>query len=521
MNNRTGLALVVALFLLAAVMNYSIHYNYPLPLHSDEYDHLAVLHEMQQTGKHVWYDPYIVQKRPAQRNLEINYDIFLYVFGTLTGLQPEHLPLVLPALFSFMLSLSAFVLVFALTKRDLAAFFAGIFVFFLPSNIAFLGYWFLVPMAVGIAAVPILAHAFLKAFNSWSYTLTLYVLIISITFTHVVYITSLLPAFLAFILLSPAEFKNRKNLLKLALGTLLLLGLTVFFVKWNQANPLETILVILNLLVWPYGNHTAEYPLASYLGPTLAFLALAGALYFLLPLLNRALGGLVNRLPLFHSARKTVHYSKFVPLFAVVLLAVRVYADYSGTCLLGPCRRTVPALVTGTLILAAVGFYAFIGFLNKLLLGVSPKPYRVMRAAIFMLVLAFLFHQLLTHPFVFANDPVRGLYHNIETTELPALSWIKEFTEPDTVVFALPWTAKAIYLLADRKVVDTGAARLGTSLATLKDLTNFFLMDCAAKEAVLAKWPNQMIYAGKGYVDCPNLDQVLNSGGNFAYVQNT
>ena len=49
---------------------------------------------------------------------------------------------------------------------------------------------------------------------------------------------------------------------------------------------------------------------------------------------------------------------------------------------------------------------------------------------------------------------------------------------------------------------------------------NFCLVDCAAKEKALAKWPSDLIYAGKGFVDCPNLDQILNSGGNYAYVEN-
>src|SRR3989338_5312993 len=390
MNKRSSLVLVLALFLLAAVMNYSIHYNYPLPIHSDEYDHLAIIREMEDTGKHTWYDPYIVQKRHAQRNLEINFDIFLYVFAALTGLNLEHLPLLLPIFFSFLLSLSSFILVYPPTKRVLAAFFASVFVFLLPNNIAFLGYWFLVPMSIGLAALPLLSHAFLKSFHSWPYTLTLYLFLIALTLTHAVYTASLVPAFLFFLLFSLHEFKNKHNLLKLALGCLLLLGLTAFFVEWNPANPLETLGLIAYLLVWPYGTHTAEYPLTSYLGPVLGALALAGAAYSLFPLLNRFLPALTNRFPLLRSARQTVHHAKYPVLFALLLFGVRVSADYTGTCLLGPCRRTVPGLAILVFILAALGFYAFLVFLNKLLVRVSERPYRIMRAAIFLLVLVFL-----------------------------------------------------------------------------------------------------------------------------------
>ena len=40
---RADIAVIVALFLLSAALNYSMHYNYPLPMHSDEYDHLVSL----------------------------------------------------------------------------------------------------------------------------------------------------------------------------------------------------------------------------------------------------------------------------------------------------------------------------------------------------------------------------------------------------------------------------------------------------------------------------------------------
>ena len=520
MNKRTSILCVLALLLLSAVLNYAIHYNYPLPTHSDEYDHLAIIQEMDNTGKHVWYDPYIVQQRHAQRNLEINYDVFLYVFYALTGLELRYLPMLLPIIFSFLLSVSAFVLVHFLTRRDLAAFFAGIFVLFLSSNIAFLGYWFMVPMAVGIAAVPLLAFAFLRSFHSWAYAFLLYLFLIALTLTHAVYTVSLLPAFLLFLLLSPRETLRPPNLLKLLLGTAILLGLTTFFVQWNLGNFLETLFLIAYMMVWPYGKHTVEYPLNEYLGSLMWLLALAGLLYLALPAFNRRFPAFFERFRVLQSTRKTVHHQKLLILLPLVLLAVRVYADYSGVCLLGPCRRTMPGLAVILLMLAAIGFYSFIAFLNKLLVGVAERPYRILRVAIFLLVLAFLFHQLATDPFRYASDEAKGLYHNIEVEEQPALAWLKDYTEPSTVIFALPWTAKAVYLLAERKVVDTGAARLGSGLASLKDIVNFFLVDCVGKEAALARYPADFIYAGKGYVDCRNLDLIANHGGYFTYVPN-
>ncbi len=274
------------------------------------------------------------------------------------------------------------------------------------------------------------------------------------------------------------------------------------------------------MLVWAYGKYTPDYPLNEYIGYVLGSLALAGVFYLLLPAFNRRFHSVAARFRVFESVRPSGEAQFFLPLLALTLLAVRLYADIGGVCLLGPCRRTVPALALTALLLAAIGFYSFIAFLNRLLASVSPRPYRILRAAIFLLVLVFLIHQLSTHPFHYARDPVRGLYHNIEFDELPAIAWLKARSKPSEVLFALPWTAKAVYLLADRKVVDTGAARLGAGLHGLQDIVNFFLVDCAAKEATLLRRKSDWIYAGKGYVDCPSLDQVLSSGGNYVYVQN-
>jgi len=173
------------------------------------------------------------------------------------------------------------------------------------------------------------------------------------------------------------------------------------------------------------------------------------------------------------------------------------------------------------LIVAGIGFYAFVNFLNKLFANVSEKRLKMMRAAIFLLVLAFLSHQLMVKPFKYADDPVLGLYHNVELDELPALHWMEKYLGKTDTVMALPWAAKAVHVIGQRKVVDTGAARLGRSLAELKDLTEFYLADCDSKFSVLERRAPQVVYAGKGTANCEFLDQAYDAGGVYVYVPNS
>ena len=194
MMKRYEIGVVIALLLLSITMNFVIRQNYSIPIHSDEYDHLAVVSEMQKTNGTVWYDPYIVEKRVAVRNLELNYDIFLLAFVNLTGMDLIKIPIVISMFFTFLMLLGTFVLVNFVTKARTAALFAAIFVLFLHNNIALLGYWFLVPMAVGLATIPIMLYLFLKSLNSWSYTTILFLVLINMTLMHAVYTIIILPA---------------------------------------------------------------------------------------------------------------------------------------------------------------------------------------------------------------------------------------------------------------------------------------------------------------------------------------
>lgn len=510
--------LIVSLLFLSFVMNYSIRYDYPLPHHSDEYDHLAVIQEMENTGKTVWYDPFIIQKRSAIRNLELDYDIFLYVFYALSGLKLEQIPLVVPIIISFLMSISAFVFVRLVTARPLAALFSAIMVFLLPNSIAFLGYWFLVPMAVGLASIPLIAYLFLKSIWSWRYTILLYAALIGLTLTHAVYTVIFLPAILLYFIFYPVHL--RQNLSKVFIGFLILLGLTPWFdIKWDLANMPATFSEILSRLVWAYGEYTPFYPIFQYLGPITIFLFLLGA-YFLFGDFLRRRGYISTLIPQKKSPILRP-YMIFALLMPLTIFLIRFSSDFTNVCLLGPCRRTQPGLAIMLFMVAGIGAYAATKFLARILnLPAFAALGKLFRYLIVATVLMLFMGLLSTMPFIYATDSVRGLYKNIEPRDMPAILWIKDFTENPAPIMALPWSAKAVYVLAKEKVLDTGQARYGTPLELLKDISGFFTSNCSNQKATLDKYKPGLVYGGDGYIDCDALDLIYNKGGTYIYAPN-
>ena len=201
-----------------------------------------------------------------------------------------------------------------------------------------------------------------------------------------------------------------------------------------------------------------------------------------------------------------------------VLFLVRVFADSTGTCLLGPCRRTTPGLAVMALAVAGIGLYSFVRFLHKLIKGEEAGRDRLLSELILLALLAFFAHQLMTEPFARAD----ALYNNIELQEVGALKWISENSSKDAVVMALPWAAKPAYLLAERKVVETGAARLGENLELLQDITDFYGVStsCEQREKTLETRKPDVVYGGEAYIDCKFLDLAYNKGGYYVYYPN-
>lgn len=537
---RSEIAVIAALFLLSIALNYSMHYNYPLPIHSDEYDHLATVAEMERTEGRVLYDPYITQYRFAVRNLELNYDVFLLVFRQFTGIDFTLIPLVIPPILTFLMSLSAFVLVKFLTGKRFAALLSAVFVLFLHNNIAFLGYWILVPMAMGLAAIPVMAYLFLRGMDSWAYFLLLLAVFINITLTHAVYAVIFIPVFALYFISSPRGLK--KNLPKIALGTAVLIALSARFVQWDFINPALTLQRITDFLVWNYGDTTAAYPLIPYVTPLTFTLSLAGLGWLLLPLVRAALAGrktaagsgtaragaketagsrTASALPksdayssALHNAR--MHFPMLVLFFITLLFLVRAYADSSGVCLLGPCRRTTPAFAVMALIAAGIGLFAIINALSKIAAQVPPHASRVLHAIVIFGLAVFLLQQLTAEPYT--NRA--GFYHNIELGEVDAIRWVAKNSHADFVVMALPWAAKPVYLISERKVTETGAARLGASLQSLQDIIDFPTASCEEREKAVIKYNPDVIYGGEAYIDCEFLDLAYSKGGYHVYVPN-
>ena len=522
MEARYAYALIIALFLFSFALNYGIRFDHRLPIHQDEFDHLAIVKEMDKTGGIVHYDPYVTFLAfPGERNLEINYDLFLLILYQLTGLPEIHLPLIIPAIVAFLLSLASFVLVRFLVKDNLAALLSALFVLFLHNNIALLGYWFLVPMALGVAFIPLISYLFLKGLESWGYALLFLLVLVNITLVHAVYTVVFLPVFAVYLLLNKNELK--RNWKKILLGVAALFAVSNWFVAWNLADLPGTFQQIMDRLVWELWYLTKAYPIMEYLTPLMLGLGLVGLAYLLLPWARFRLRFYGLKLKALAAKKRiakpaedlSLDYPKLFLLFLFILFWVRSYADVFEVCFLGPCRRTSPALSVMVLIMAGIGCWALIKWVSQTIVqgGQHWKEKSLLKALVFSALGIFVLANLLWQPFIHADK----LYYTLEEQELPAMSFIKEQTPGDALFLAMPSYSKPVYVVGERQVSGTLQARIGQALGQLQPEKDFLSADCAGKLASLEERQADYIYARRAVIDCQGIDKLYTDGNYYVY----
>lgn len=137
-------------------------FNYPYPIHADEWAHLAQTVYIMQSGTLGFVNPYSPELE-YHNDLELGYHLFLAAFFSISGLDPVLGYQYLPALFFTVNSLFLFLFVKRFTGNYYMALLSILFFLAVPSNTNIMGNWFAIPLTFSLFMV----YAFFMLFGEF------------------------------------------------------------------------------------------------------------------------------------------------------------------------------------------------------------------------------------------------------------------------------------------------------------------------------------------------------------------
>ncbi len=485
--------LSIYVFILISLSIYttgSPHFNYYLPFHADEWDNIKIAQEILKEGKIIEYNPFL-PGNPYYINFdeeahgvtntnsalwEINYNLLIALSSLFTGIPVLKIGVILPTLFSFIMSFNTFILVRYLTKNDLPAFLSAIFILTLKSNVTFLGPWFLVASSFGMALIPMIFYLFLKSLASDKYLPMLLLVFAAATLAHPASTIIFFPIFGLYIALNPQTIKRNKKRLLVSIVALIFL---LFIILPFEGSAMDYIVKIFKIITFsrstPINGFVAVMQFPLYIGMAAFGLSIFG--FFKTIMDNEA---------------------KILPLSVDALLPLILAYIYIGYTFFAPYERIVVYISEILLILAGIGLYHIYRFIEN-------KKIATMLIVVVMILQ-------INSTFTFKDDMplIIGL------DEHEPILWFKDNTPQNAVVLATPRSSEAIGVIADRKVISLMRGRLGSSEDSINKTLDFFKGNNEIKEKLLLELKPDYIYS-KEEISLNSLKLVYNENNIYIY----
>lgn len=149
--------ILLAILILASSLAFIPHLHYNYPLHIDEWIHCAKSQAVMVCGNITYIDPYLGEGI-VSTDLEIGYHIFLGSFKEITGIPWVVIFKYAPSI----IFLFTVLCVYVFARREGYGLEAAFFTCLIPTTVRLLGPAFLVPVALGLAFIPLMLYL---AFN--------------------------------------------------------------------------------------------------------------------------------------------------------------------------------------------------------------------------------------------------------------------------------------------------------------------------------------------------------------------
>ncbi|MFH1663847.1 MAG: hypothetical protein ABH986_03510 [archaeon] len=487
MNQNALLAL--CLILSSVFVVYSVHFDYPLAFHSEEYDHLILAKETVQG-----------EKIAIGFNWELGFSVFFAVLNTLLLNNLNSMLVFIPIVFALIISFSSFLLGRYLFKSRLAGIFFGIFSLMIPSNPGVMGLMFAVPNSMALSLAPMLVYLFLKGTASKKTAFIFMFLLAFNTIIHPAFTLLLIPVITVYLLLNPKLFE--KNQLKIAVGIILLI---ILFPLFASRIGLEEVSLshdtitsisknISKVLVWESITHySPKFFLVDFLGNYILILACLG---FGAIIMLRLLIEFQRKKGKQSAMEKDFTVSKhqiILPIALAVFGLLYIHFNLKDYTFIAPYERTFLELMLVLLLSAASGAF----LLWKTISKIKQDTVKPLSAALILLIL-FLF---LTVPFSQESQ----LYKNIEPAGISSLEWIKEFTPKKSSFIALPDNSLVIRAFTERKIFASPPTRAG--IPDDFQLESFFIKSCQQKDITINATKADYLFTEKE-IECNSIEKI-------------
>jgi len=510
------LLILIIVGIISVFTTFSIHLDYPLPYHSDEWDHLTLVNELIERGNVESiraYNPYT--GKVNNPNWELDYHILLSVLVNITGIDLINFGIIFPTIVAFLLGLNTYILVNYIRKDYLEALIAGIFVLTIKSNVTFFGPWFSVPLSYGMSQIPLILLIFLRAikfenkFSFWDVSFALVFLNTTLSYPPSTII--LVPVFVVYLLFNYSLlWDNRFKIILLII--LMIFGLFIFIPIKTVLDPVGFIQLVIKTLRFgpedPMGyTQIVYYP--RYLGMLNIALVLIG---------------------IYATVSSKKDEQKILPIMLLVLLPFVVNFYFTKEIYFSPYRRVFMFNTEILLILAGIGLASILNFVVRItekkvklysLQRISVQKSevsnfgKIIRIISVVVVLTIVLNQV-NSTFFYKNK----LYRIIEKKDVSPIKWLKENTEQNVTVLAMSHVAKAITPISNRKVVTTVRTRL-ESLELDRDevirtVEYFYRTGCDEKKGILQRYTPDYVFSLYS-IDCPFLKEVYTANGDYIY----
>lgn len=494
---------VLVLLLLAYAAyhtTYVIHEKYPLPYHSDEWDHLTLSLHLAKEGSIDSIRAYnSFTDTPYRVNREPGYHLLIGVLYIMAGLSAIKFAVLVPTVVAFILAVGTLAFVRHVTRSWLAGLIAAVFSLTLKSNVTVLGMWFMVPMAAGIALAPLILYLIGRAFNHKkqlnSFDLALILVVATTLLIHPPSATVYIPITIVYLAYNWQLALEKKRKL-IVLGAAGLLATAAFMVVTGVSlNALASPLSLVKRFLY-FGAEDYEikilYSYPTYLGKTIILLAAAGV---------------------YHTIHSDEKKERIIPLTVLALLLLVAQYYNTGHVLFSTYRRVFMFTGEMVLILAAVGLYYIYESGASLVRKATGDWIFTGIARITLLLLIFVVLDMQVDSMFKYRQ---RLYHVIEESDVEPIIWLSENTPDGSVIVATSQASKAITPLSGRHVVGIERTMMRSTPERRGDTNAFFNTNCGGKKTRIDKYGIDYAYT-RHTLKCPFLSLVHTQNGVKIY----
>ncbi|MEK6951613.1 MAG: hypothetical protein AABX29_01225 [Nanoarchaeota archaeon] len=462
------------------------NFNYPFPIHADEWTHLAKSVYFIENEKIGFVNPYL-KGFPYFPNYEIGFDSFTSEFFLLTGLDPVLNYKYLAAIFMIINSLLLFIFVRKLTNGYIGLLSVLIFGT-LKSNINILGNWFFVPMSMSLFLMFLFLYFLISYFEDKNKKYLFALIFVYLTTLFIYPILAILLTLITGLFLI-TNFYNNKIMWGIVLGCLLILIISYKF---------------FNLFIPKFTHWTLTA--AGYI--TFNVIRLYSPIFFIL--------ALIGLIVAFLRRYNKILFILFIPVLLILI------EHFLGFTYLIPYTRIVYYFLLFLVPLSAIGLYFLLESAYRKLKGGAAGLIFVLVVVVVLVAFDLQNYYNIDKQKGITNVESKNLVplYLLEEQDYEAINYVNENFGKGGVILTDPLIAVGVYPISQNHIVtminsNLGAWTYDTVEGTWKEdpliFFEFLHGECLQKEEIIKRLRVDFILS-RYKLECSGIIEIYNKG---------